>query len=111
MLPRGLVENANLNVDRLDDKVVAHGRVGIGRQEKTAGAEEINAIVTLVDYYRQRRGCADRATNGADERSLDARWVALERHGSRGPTRRDLLRIRRHLCRLGKCCGPSGPER
>jgi hypothetical protein len=49
----GLVENTDLNVDRLDDKVVANGRVGIGRQAADDGlgdsaAFELGTKVWLV---------------------------------------------------------------
>ena len=48
---RGLVENADLHVDRLDDKVVAHGRVGIGRQAAAARAVEVNTIEALAELH------------------------------------------------------------
>src|SRR5262249_18167240 len=44
-------ENADLYVDRLDDKVVAHGRVGIGWYTAAARTEEVNTVVALADLH------------------------------------------------------------
>src|SRR5262245_14568349 len=77
---RGLVENTELTVNRLDDKVVADGCVGIGREETAARAEEVNTIVALADLHRAG---AEGAIDGGGESSLGARRVVLERHRGR----------------------------
>ena len=49
----GLVEDADLDVDRLDDEAVADGRVGI-RGQVAAGAEGVEALVDVVGGLGRR---------------------------------------------------------
>ena len=48
---RVFAEHPELNVDRLDNKTVANGRVGIRRQTTTVRAVEVNAIIAEADMH------------------------------------------------------------
>ena len=80
---RGLVENADLNVDRLDDKVVAHGRVRIRREVAAARVEEVNTIVALADLHSAMLGALTCFTGG---KGAFGNVILLNWTGAGGPT-------------------------